>query len=192
VTDLDLQLDALTLGLERHFRDVQRTRMAGLPILNPALEVKAVGFHRTTAGCLGVLITPWFMNLVLLPCEGDDWQERPIGSGRTYSFPSGSYQFVMAEEKGIGRFQSCSLLSPVLELPDQATALEVAFAALGALVDPRNRDSESNTHAVEIAQRWQAHTDADPDAPDESLSQRPVSRRDLLRGRLPGRPGSAG
>jgi hypothetical protein len=98
----------------------------------------------------------------------------------------------MAEEKGIGRFQSCSLLSPVPGLPDQATAREVAFAALGALVDPRNRDSGSSTHAGEIAQRWQAHTDEKPDAPDASLSQRPVSRRDLLRGRLPAGPGAAG
>ncbi len=176
--------------------------MADIPVLNPALEVKAVGFHRSAAGCLGVLITPWFINLVLLPCEGDDWQERPIGSSHTYSFPSGSYQFLMAEEKGIGRFQSCSLLSPVLELPDQATALEVAFAALGALIDPRHRDSESSTHAGEIAQRWQAQADENPDAPsvhkrapaaasDESLIERPVSRRDLLRGRVLGHPGSA-
>ena len=178
--------------LVARYEAIFEDRMRDLPIVNPVLAVEAVGFEQWEDQDLGVLITPWFINLVLLPCEGDDWQERAIGSGRTYSFPSGSYQFVMAEEKGIGRFQSCSLLSPVLELPDQATALEVAFAALGALVDPRNRDSESNTHAVEIAQRWQAHTDADPDAPDESLSQRPVSRRDLLRGRLPGGPGSAG
>ena len=166
--------------------------MAGVPILNPALEVRAVGFHRSAAGCLGVLITPWFISLVLLPCEGDDWQERPIGSAHTYTFPSGSYQFLMAEEKDIGRFQSCSLLSPVLELRDQASALEVAFAALGALVDPRNLDSASSTHAGEIAQRWQAQADENPDAPNRSLGERPISRRDLLRGRLLGDPVSAG
>ena len=51
--------------------------------------------------------------------------------------------------------------------------MEVAFAALGALVDPRNRDSESNTHAVEIAQRWQAHADADPDADTEGDAEEP-------------------
>ena len=50
---------------------IQRERMADIPLLNPALEVQAVGFSVWEAYCLGVLITPWFMNLMLLPLAGD-------------------------------------------------------------------------------------------------------------------------
>ena len=41
--------------------------MAGVPMLNPALRVQAVGFRHWQSHWLGVLVTPWFMNLMLLP-----------------------------------------------------------------------------------------------------------------------------
>jgi hypothetical protein len=46
--------------------------MANLSILNPALEVRAVGFHHSAAGRLKLPITPGIINLVRPPCEGDD------------------------------------------------------------------------------------------------------------------------
>lgn len=54
----ELQVQALTGGLVRYFRDVAMPRMQGLPIVNPALQVEAVGFERIPDGVLGVLITP--------------------------------------------------------------------------------------------------------------------------------------
>ena len=48
---------------------IYRERMQGLPIVNPELSVEAVGFEPFEAHELGVLISPWFMNLVLLPAD---------------------------------------------------------------------------------------------------------------------------
>ena len=94
--------DYLTEGLEQSYRRIQRERMRDLPFLNPALRVKAVGFRHWQGRCLGVLITPWFMNLMLLPCEGDEWQELQIGDKQRHLLPSGSYEFIVGEEAGIG------------------------------------------------------------------------------------------
>ncbi len=41
-------------------------RMRGLPIVNPALAVEAVGFAPWEGHWLGVMVTPWFINLTLL------------------------------------------------------------------------------------------------------------------------------
>src|SRR5512143_3606548 len=44
---------------------IERLRMQGLPFLNPALQVDAVDFAPWEAFWLGVMITPWFVNLTL-------------------------------------------------------------------------------------------------------------------------------
>ncbi len=54
--------------LEAAFR-AAALRMQGLPIVNPALEVEAVGFAPWEGSWLGVMVTPWGMNLTLVPGE---------------------------------------------------------------------------------------------------------------------------
>ena len=53
--------------LVAHYEAIYAERMRDLPIVNPRLAVEAVGFEQWEDQDLGVLITPWFMNLVLLP-----------------------------------------------------------------------------------------------------------------------------
>lgn len=181
----DLQLEAMTQGLVSHFRRVATTRMAGVPIINPALDVEAVGFARSADGCIGVLITPWFMSLVLLPCEGDDWQDRAIGSDVAHRFASGHYVFQVAGDDTIGRYQACSLMSPLLEIPDQATAVAVARAALDALHDETQRDTTSRTHAAEVARRWHGEpADQADEAGDTPPADVTLSRRAFICGGL--------
>ena len=55
--------------LEGAFARIHRERMADVPILNEALRVEAVGFVARGDEVLGVLVTPWFMNLMLVPAE---------------------------------------------------------------------------------------------------------------------------
>ena len=55
--------------LEQVFAHIAATRMQGVPVQNPALRVQAVGFAPQAdpdggEWLLGVLVTPWFMNLV--------------------------------------------------------------------------------------------------------------------------------
>jgi [NiFe] hydrogenase assembly HybE family chaperone len=194
----DPESAALSTGLVRHFRHVARTRMNGVPIVNPAIQVEAVGFEHTAERCLGALITPWFINLILLPGAGEDWRDRPIGSVQQHQFASGSYPFRLACGEPFGRYQACSLLSPVLEIPDQQTAVRFARAALAALHDPQHKDTLSGTRAAEIERRWldpaapENGRDHAEDAPEARSEQTPLSRRAFLGGRLFDEPGEPG
>ncbi|MEW8506397.1 MAG: [NiFe]-hydrogenase assembly chaperone HybE [Candidatus Thiodiazotropha sp.] len=180
--------DYLIEGLERQFRHIQQQRMQGLPLLNPKLEVEAVGFQAWNGCRLGVLITPWFMNLMLLPSEGDSWKALRLGDKTLYQMPSGPYEFILGEEEGIGRYQMCSLFSPVFEFVDQETAVATAEAVMDALMCPQHRDDVSMRES-EIKRRWEGESeteagDAEVRAPLEQRLQQPLSRRDLLRGKL--------
>jgi [NiFe] hydrogenase assembly HybE family chaperone len=170
--------DYLVEGLETVFRRIHRERMAGLPVLNPELDVEAVGFCRWGEYCLGVLVTPWFMNVMLLPGEGDAWQGISAGSVQVHHFPSGDYEFIVGEEAGIGCYQLCSLFSPMFEFSSQAAAVATAQAALDALLQPAAADTAQDTAAGVTEQ-----TAAQQRGWEERLAE-PVSRRAVLRGAL--------
>lgn len=117
--------------LERVYRQIMTERMAGLPLLNPALTVRAIGFRPWNDGQIGVMLTPWFMNLMRLPFHPDGLAP---GQHLTYRFPSGDYRFTAGEEPGIGPYHMCSLYSPVFQFEDQATAEAVAGQILVELL----------------------------------------------------------
>ncbi len=189
--------DYLTPALANVFQRIQDERMQGVPVLNPALEVACVGFRGWQEYCLGVLITPWFMSLVMLPTEGEGQLQLKTGQKVTHAFPSGIYEFIVGDEPGIGRYLSCSLFSPVFEFADQEAAVATAEAVMAGLMDEQNRDTLS-MREKEIAQIWRGETDPEADAADTgdgaaedapTLEQRletPISRRDLLRGKFGG------
>jgi [NiFe] hydrogenase assembly HybE family chaperone len=118
--------------LEMTFRHIEQTRMQGLSILNRRLSVKAVGFESWQDMRVGILLTPWFMNLMLLPDE--NWNQLAVGDIQHHNLPSGSYEFIVGHEEDIGYFLSCSLFSPVFEFEDQAAAVNTAEAALLAVM----------------------------------------------------------
>jgi len=151
----------MVLHLEAAFRSISERRMRGLPFLNHALAVEAVGFRPWEGRSLGVLITPWFMSLVLLPHDPAAWRSAVVGDAITYAFPAGEFEFIEACEDDIGEFQSCSLFSPLLEFADQASARMTAEAALQALFD---EDQQA------------------PSARLEAALAAPMSKRDFLRG----------
>jgi [NiFe] hydrogenase assembly HybE family chaperone len=167
------------------FRRIEQTRMQGLPFLNPALRIEAVGFIPWESGALGVLITPWFMNLVLLPGTAD-WRHLRVGSKVKHRFPSGCYEFTLGDEPGVGRYQSCSLFSPMHVFEDHAAAVATATEVMRGLQDEENREGLTLNDA-EVRRAWQG---APEETDDPSLSDRleqPISRRALLR--LNGEPG---
>ena len=71
--------------LEAAFARIHRERMADVPILNEALRVEAVGFVARGDEALGVLVTPWFMNLMLVPAAGS---EQRLGDKTFVSVPA--------------------------------------------------------------------------------------------------------
>lgn len=168
--------------LERAFRAIQRERMTDIPLLNDALGVEAIGFRPWQGRTLGVLLTPWFMSLVLLPGEHERWHETAVGERRQWRFPAGRYEFICAWHAAIGGYQSCSLFSPVLEFASHEEARAVALAALDALLDAQT--GERITAA--IAERASDNADVETLSLSGSRQRvrRQLSRRDLLRGAL--------
>ncbi|MGZ8157315.1 MAG: [NiFe]-hydrogenase assembly chaperone HybE [Methylobacter sp.] len=126
--------------LEATFIDIMQTRMRDVPVLNPALSVQALGFSRYQQDWLGVLITPWFMNLLLLPEPDSAWQTQQPGSKFSQPFPYGLFEFTVAQEAQLGIYAQCSLFSPMFEFVDQISAVAAAQSALhGLLTSPAPR-----------------------------------------------------
>jgi [NiFe] hydrogenase assembly HybE family chaperone len=108
-------------------------RMRGLPVHNAALAVEAIGFRTYEGRQVGVIVTPWFMNLTALPAPEDlaTWRK---GVATRLAFPSGNYDFVVSEAGDLGLIATCSLFTLMHEFGDQATAREAAEAVVEALM----------------------------------------------------------
>lgn len=122
--------------LENTFNAILQARMHDVPIVNPALAVEATDFARVNADWVGILITPWFMNLLLLPSADSEWTAHSSGQKFELSFPYGVFEFTAAEESQLGRYAQCSLFSPMFQFQNQADAREAALAAFRALLTP--------------------------------------------------------
>ena len=158
-------------------------RMAGLAFVNPALEVEAVGFAPWDGHWLGVLVTPWCMNLILAPRDPAHWPRVAQGACRRYRFPAGDFDFIGAHDIAAGEYQMCSLFSPAQEFADQPTARLVAQLARAALFDAANAES----HALPVGD-LSPSPDQDgartgPIATLQAGLDAPMSKRDFLRGR---------
>ncbi|MHB8353639.1 MAG: [NiFe]-hydrogenase assembly chaperone HybE [Burkholderiales bacterium] len=137
--------------LESVFSRIGATRMVGVPILNPALRVEAVGFRHWEGRWIGVLVTPWMINLLLLSGQDAPLESLVLDQKRTWIFPSGTYEFMGLNEAELGTCHICPLISPVTEFATHEAAVMVAR---------------------EIARELFS---------EKTLAHKPVSRRDFLR-----------
>jgi [NiFe] hydrogenase assembly HybE family chaperone len=114
-------------------------KVKGLPIYNPTIAIEAVGFREFEGRQVGVMLTPWFMNLVALPTADDLTTWKKDGAIRL-AFPSGAYDFVVTELHDVGLIGSCSLFSTMTEFTDheaaQLAATSVAEAVFQAEAPP--------------------------------------------------------
>jgi len=164
--------------LNAAFRAIAR-RMDGLNFVNPAIDVEAVAFAPWESHWLGAMVTPWCINLMLLPRDTSGWTSLPQGRKLRYAFPAGEYEFISSRDDAVGEYQMCSLISPVLELPDHATARQVAELARAALLDPANAPVPETPRAAEDAELRPG-----PIAQIKEQAAAPMSKRDFLRGRF--------
>jgi [NiFe] hydrogenase assembly HybE family chaperone len=132
--------------LEAVFTNVARTRMAGMPFVNVALRVEAVGFREWQGQWLGVLVTPWSINVLLLPRSGD-WPRLPMGTERFVDLPAGRFRFIAGFEPSLGEYHACSLFSPALEFADHDAACATASAALEALLTPQAGPAQTHRYS---------------------------------------------
>jgi len=124
--------------LEALFDEIATSRMQGVPVINPALQVQAVGFAQAPQQpdmLQGVLITPWFMNLVRLPLRNAPATSQMLAERQkaTRRFGNTDFEFIGSFEVKIGAFEVCSLYSPMFEFADHAAALATAQEVLNQL-----------------------------------------------------------
>lgn len=118
--------------VEATFRRIHAERMAGLPLLNPILRVEAVGFARQGADWRGVLVTPWCIDLLLLPATAD-WPV-PGPHERVFrQYAAGAFAFLPNREEGLGDYLICALIHDMKQFVNQESARQTAQACLIAL-----------------------------------------------------------
>lgn len=124
-------------------------RMADLPLCNAALSVEVLAPRQlpmVDGHWLTVVIAPWTVSLVILPAHAR-WPAAPLGERHGWRFPSGIYEFLVAEMEGVGRYHTCSLFSPPAEFSDQHQARMTAWAVLAALERPALSLAEAERNA---------------------------------------------
>ncbi len=120
--------------LEATFEKIHLEQMQGIPILNSAIKVQALGFRLYQGRVLGVIITPWLMNIVMLPKQNEDWSNMELGHKQPHIFPSKTYKFMVNDIDGIGPCQTHSLYSPMRDFASHEQAVTVAQEFLDSLM----------------------------------------------------------
>mgnify|MGYP001816351540 CR=1 FL=1 len=128
-------MSASVTQLVERFEQTYRDHMEGLPVVNEALQVEAMGFRDFGDHQLGVLVTPWFMNLVLLPGT-DAWSAAAQGDLSTIVFSSGPIEFAVCHDDVLGTYLSAVLFSSVTDVPDQDHARQLALDVMEGLDRP--------------------------------------------------------
>ncbi len=202
-------VQARVAQLEQVFAHIGATGMHGVPVLNTALRVQAVGFEVVdgegggAAQVLqGILITPWFMNLLRLPLPlplplapdtAAVGTSAPVpGSKRSHLCGEQLFEFITAHEDALGTFEACSLFSPMFEFANQAGAVSTATEILKLLrTPPEPRAPAGSVPAPDRQAR--SPTSSPPLKPIAAVAVTPAStpavpsRRGFLLGRvLPG------
>lgn len=120
--------------VEQAFDRILRENMQGVPILNSRVRVQTLGFQHYQDRVVGIVITPWLMNVILLPTEDDNWSDLALGHKQSHVFPSKTCKFVVNEIDDIGFCQTHSLYSPMNEFPSHEHAERVAQDFIDALM----------------------------------------------------------
>ena len=115
--------------------EAAEANMVGLPVHNDLLRIEPVGFRAHDGGYVGVMVTPWSMNLTWLPDRPDAAPGGPLGGTQQRVFPSGSYSFLIGRMDGVGTVETCSLFSPMDEFDDPDVARATADAAMEGLFE---------------------------------------------------------
>ena len=161
--------------LAAHYGKVWEERMRDLSFVNDKLAVEAIGFTRLSGDWVGVVVTPWFVNLFLIYGGGTLWGDIPAGERRYVNLPCGTLQFIADDDPDIGPYQYCPLIAPVDHLTDMASARKAALDAMQAVVTVPPKDDAEEAAAAPA-----------PVTASVEAEKGPVSRRAFFR-RLAGK-----
>lgn len=146
----------LSQKLEGVFAAIERERMQEIPILNPKLRVACIGMRAYNGLWVSILVTPWFINVMLLPGSEEEaraWSGIHSGAKVQHQFPAGAFEFICGAEAELGPYRICSLFSPVLQFEDQDAALAAAEGAIGALFEAEKQPTSEKKEAPQLSRR---------------------------------------
>lgn len=116
--------------LERHFQFVWQSAGEDFTPVNHQLQVEATRFIRFAGDWVGVVVTPWFFRLFLLPGGGSLWGDIPAGQRRYLELPGGVLPFTAEELSGIGPCQWTPLVEPITAVAGMGAARQSGLDAL--------------------------------------------------------------
>jgi [NiFe] hydrogenase assembly HybE family chaperone len=158
------------------FRQIEQNQMQGLPVCNEQLTTEIVGLTRFQAYWVGALITPWTLQMIMLPATAD--AEQLVESDhRTYEFPQGKVVFMTTENEALGPYQSCALMSPLHSFETQEQIRQTAVEVMALMFQPPAEVEQ--TQSVQVAIPGRLDIDRESKSTEKS-----GSRRDFLRGAL--------
>lgn len=129
-TDID-RIDSMVAEFIR----IGDEQMRDLALYNNKLTVESIGFRRWEGWLGGVVITPWFMNLILLPL-GDQLAGASVGTKQRIQLPCGEQLLTIGEIDGTGPYAAYSLHSPMGEFGDHLNAAARAWALVEKFFQP--------------------------------------------------------
>ena len=172
-------LEAKTNALVTDFTEVWHAKMRDVPMVNKVLHVQAVGWGIHDGRPLGVLISPWFMNLVQLPAEGEDWSGLMAGAKEVIGFPSGEYEFIHNSREMTGGYKACSLFSPMGEFKTQQQAVDVAEAVMQALFIEENRAETDRSADIRATREAEIAAEKEAEEAQKAAEEAEESAEDL-------------
>jgi [NiFe] hydrogenase assembly HybE family chaperone len=145
------------------YREIYQRAMRDVPVCNHALTVECIGFRRYGDYAIGVVLTPWFMNLVAVALPDSGLAiVGPDGGTQRLTFVAGEVDFTLSTLTGFGRLLSASLFSPMFDFADMEAARLTADHVLVALLNPESvapplppRNPETVDRRALIRGAWQ-------------------------------------
>lgn len=123
--------DSPQAAVQRWFEHVHTERMQDLPFLNPALSVRALDFRRCEGDWLGAVVTPWSVQLMLVPGGGALWVDTAVGERSMVALPVGRLAFIADEgDPGLPAFQYLPLVNGTAAFAGDGAARALACDAL--------------------------------------------------------------
>lgn len=112
------------------FTRIGDEQMKDIGLYNPALKVEIVGFRPWEGWLAGILVTPWFMNFMLLPTQPEQMAGLVVATKRRVDMPCGEVVFTAGEVDEIGPYLASSLYSPMGRFDVHEMAVANAWAAV--------------------------------------------------------------
>lgn len=149
------------------FTSIGEKSMHDMPLYNHAIGYHATEFEVFNEYWIGLLVTPWFLNLMAFPAKTSTQkhiEQQMVGEKCHIALPSGRFEFIKGYNDELESYFSCSLLSPVFELNSKEHAVETLNLALSEIMTPIEPDEHQVVNSSQV------------------LEEQAVSRRDFITG----------